>query len=98
MTKLQIINYLKAHKEEFSKKFNIKKIALFGSYARGEANKDSDIDILIEFKENTKNIYSIKKELKKVLTKAFNKDVDIASLKYLQPYYKKEILKDSIFV
>jgi len=98
MTKVEIIEYLKAHKVEFSKKFNIEKIALFGSYARGDETKNSDIDILIELKSNTKNVYSIKKELKEFLTNAFKKDVDIARIKYLQPYYKKEILKDSIFV
>jgi predicted nucleotidyltransferase len=98
MTKVEIIEYLKAHKVEFSRKFNIEKIALFGSYARGDETKNSDIDILIELKSNTKNVYSIKKELKEFLTNAFKKDVDIARIKYLQPYYKKEILKDSIFV
>ena len=98
MTKVEIIEYLKAHKVELSKRFNIEKIALFGSYARGDETKNSDIDILIELKSNTKNVYSIKKELKEFLTNAFKKDVDIARIKYLQPYYKKEILKDSIFV
>jgi len=98
MTKEQILEYLKEHKAEFEKKFNIERIALFGSYARGDANSNSDIDILIELQNNTKNVYSIKKELKEFLSNAFKKDVDIARIKYLQPYYKKEILKDSIFV
>ena len=31
-----------------AKRFEIKKITLFGSYARGEATKDSDVDLLIE--------------------------------------------------
>ena len=31
---------------------SIKKIGVFGSYARGEEDKDSDIDILIEYDEN----------------------------------------------
>ena len=30
------------------KKYDIKRIYLFGSYARGEARKDSDVDLLIE--------------------------------------------------
>ena len=98
MTKEQIVNYLKAHKVEFYNRFNIEKIALFGSYARGDAHKDSDIDILIELKKNTKNVYCIKKELKEFLADVFKKDIDIARIKYLQPYYKDEILKDSIFV
>ena len=30
------------------KKYNIKRLYLFGSYARGEAREDSDIDLMIE--------------------------------------------------
>ena len=33
-------------------KFHIKKIGVFGSFARGEQTIDSDVDILVEFKEN----------------------------------------------
>lgn len=31
-----------------AKKFNIPKVYIFGSYARGEANPDSDVDLMIE--------------------------------------------------
>ena len=30
------------------KKYNVKKAGVFGSYSRGEQNKDSDVDIIIE--------------------------------------------------
>lgn len=33
--------------EEISKKFNIKEVYIFGSYAKGTNNKDSDIDIAV---------------------------------------------------
>ena len=33
------------------KKYGIKKAALFGSFARGEQKPDSDIDILVKFKD-----------------------------------------------
>jgi len=42
MTKEAIINYLTSHKKEFAQKYNIEKIGLFGSYARGEAEENSD--------------------------------------------------------
>ena len=32
-------------------RYRVKKIAVFGSYARGEAKPESDIDILVEFSE-----------------------------------------------
>jgi len=42
---------LKEHKKELKEKYKVKKIAIFGSYARSEENKSSDIDILVEFEE-----------------------------------------------
>ncbi|MEM5831390.1 MAG: nucleotidyltransferase domain-containing protein, partial [Candidatus Aenigmatarchaeota archaeon] len=39
------------HLTELKEKFGIKEIGIFGSYARGEENKFSDIDILVEFEE-----------------------------------------------
>ena len=38
---------------------NLKKIVLFGSVARGEANKDSDIDVLVILKEMTLNDFTL---------------------------------------
>jgi len=32
-------------------RYRVKKIAVFGSYARGEAKPESDVDILVEFSE-----------------------------------------------
>jgi uncharacterized protein len=34
-------------------KYKVKSLYLFGSYARGEATKESDIDLLVEFEEPT---------------------------------------------
>lgn len=41
---------LKQHRNEL-KDLHIKKIGIFGSYARGDYNKNSDIDFLVEFEE-----------------------------------------------
>ncbi len=45
MTKMEILNYLTAHKAEFKERFGVIRIGLFGSFARGEQNEDSDSDI-----------------------------------------------------
>jgi len=36
------------HKEEIRKKYGVRILGIFGSYARGEQKKVSDIDILVE--------------------------------------------------
>ena len=44
---LNIMNIIKKYIEEVSKKYKIETIILFGSYAKGNNNEDSDIDIAI---------------------------------------------------
>ena len=58
MTKSNILDYLKNHKIEFNEKYGVSKIGLFGSYARDEANNDSDIDIAVEI-ESEKKIFTL---------------------------------------
>ena len=47
-TKEQILLILKTHRPELESKFPIKRLALFGSWTRGEADQKSDVDILVE--------------------------------------------------
>ncbi|MCX6719707.1 MAG: nucleotidyltransferase domain-containing protein, partial [Candidatus Staskawiczbacteria bacterium] len=41
------------------KKNGVKKAAIFGSYARGEEKKRSDVDILIEYEKNDKSLLDL---------------------------------------
>jgi len=46
-----IVTRLKALKPEMRTRYKVREIGLFGSYARGEQEERSDIDILVEFEE-----------------------------------------------
>jgi len=48
ITREEIIKTLAKDKPELQRQFKVSKIALFGSYARGEQRTDSDVDILVE--------------------------------------------------
>lgn len=48
MTKEDILDFLKTHKQELQSKYNVEQIGLFGSYARDEATPTSDIDIFVK--------------------------------------------------
>ncbi|MBT1247334.1 MULTISPECIES: nucleotidyltransferase family protein [unclassified Thermosipho (in: thermotogales)] len=50
MNRQEILEELKKHKKALEN-FGVKKIGIFGSYARNEATKKSDVDIIIEFEE-----------------------------------------------
>jgi len=53
MNKIDILNKLSDNKTYIEKEFEVKKIGLFGSYAKDEQTQDSDIDIYVEFRHKT---------------------------------------------
>lgn len=93
-----ILGYIYSHKEYFHRQYHIRKIALIGSFARNEQNADSDIDLLVDLEENTPYIYEVKRSLKQELEQHFGRPVEIASERYLKPYYREHILREAIYV
>jgi len=53
MTKDEILNELSNNKSYIEQNFEVEKIGLFGSYAKGNQTEDSDIDIYVEFRHKT---------------------------------------------
>ncbi len=98
LTKQDILSFLRDNKEYLQKHFHLTKVGIFGSFARGEEKQDSDIDLLIEMEEGTKNIFDLKWELREFLKNKFKREVDICGEKYIKPYAKSYILKDAIYV
>ncbi|MFH1831465.1 MAG: nucleotidyltransferase domain-containing protein [bacterium] len=74
--------------------FGVKKIALFGSYARDEERKTSDIDIAIIMPEKsfTKRFY-----LREFLEKNFHRKVDVCYLDSMRKFIRDEIEKDLMY-
>jgi len=97
-TRDDILNFLSQNKNYFRERFHIVKIGLFGSFARNDQNPTSDIDLIVEFKANTQNLYDLKREIKQFIKKELNLSVDIAREKYIKPKYKKSILKETHYV
>ena len=77
------------------KKHEVKKSAIFGSFACGKNKIKSDIDLLVEFKSKSKSLFDLA-GLKIDLEKKLKKKVDVLTYKAIHPYLKKQILKDSI--
>ena len=96
MTKQEIIHFLQNNKKLFLEKYQISKMALFGSYARGENSIDSDIDIAIETPVSD---YFLLYDLKEELENALQHKVDIVRLRVkMNQSLKRRILKDGIYV
>jgi predicted nucleotidyltransferase len=45
----EIVEILRQALPELSREFGVRRLAIFGSYARGDATHDSDVDVLVEF-------------------------------------------------
>ncbi len=96
--KKEILDFLQINHQHIVEKYHITKLGLFGSFARDEQTSNCDVDLLIEIEDGTKNIHDLKVSLNNYLSKTFNRNVDLIREKYLKPYAKELILKDTIYV
>lgn len=73
-------------------RYRVKKIAIFGSYARGEAKPESDVDILVEFSERKSllDLVGIEQEL----SEALGVKADLLTEKSISPYLIDRIKKE----
>ena len=74
------------------RKYKVQKIGLFGSFARGEQNKKSDIDFIVEFYEPTfDNFMDLLFSLEKLLGRKVELVTNGSLSPYLQPLVEKEV-------
>jgi len=78
------------------KRHDVKKAAVFGSFSRGEAKKNSDIDFLVEFR-GEKSLLDLV-GLKLDLEKALKKKVDVITYDSLHPLLKDIILDEQLVI
>ena len=82
LTSKQILNILERNRK-LLRKYRVKRIGLFGSIARDEANNYSDIDLLVDFEEKTfDNFIELAFELERI----FNRKVDLLTEQGISPY------------
>ncbi len=94
ITSDQILDYLSSNKVRFQKDYHLVRIGIFGSVARDEATAKSDIDVILEFEENTSDLHEIKQKLKTEIQEVFDRPVDICREKYIKPFLRDIILAD----
>jgi predicted nucleotidyltransferase len=96
-TLAKITDILKKHEKDLKKRYGISKIGVFGSYIRNEARKDSDLDILVEFKHDT-DIGLLKfVEIENYLSDLLGVKVDLVEKSGLKPRIGKHILKEVVY-
>ena len=85
--KIKIIKILKKNK--------IKKAGIFGSYARGEQKKNSDIDIAVEINNPKMSLLGFVKIINS-LEKILKRKVDLVEYDSIKPRIKERILNEEI--
>lgn len=93
---MDAISTLKEHEKFICQKFGVKRIGIFGSFARGEEREDSDLDVLVVFEEGQKTFDNYM-DLKFYLEDLFGREVDLATENALKPQLKDIIMKDVVY-
>ncbi|OIP43421.1 hypothetical protein AUJ95_00710 [Candidatus Desantisbacteria bacterium CG2_30_40_21] len=78
------------------KNYGARKVAIFGSYIRGEEKSESDVDVMVEWigKRSLLDIVGIEQEL----SDAIGMKVDLLTEKFISPYLIDRIQKEMVVI
>jgi len=95
ITKEEILKTLTKDKPDLQKQFKVRSLALFGSYARGDQQADSDVDILVEVDPSIGlEFVTLAERIEKLL----GVSVDLVSSRAITPKAWKFIEPELIYV
>jgi len=92
MTKERIVQELRNRKRELANRFGVKRLALFGSFARDENTEKSDIDLWVEMEPSAEKFFALQSYLEKL----FDHPVDLGTK--LRRYVAKKTQNEMIFI
>lgn len=96
MKRDKVLEFLSSHRQELETRFGVCSLALFGSVARDEAGPESDIDVLVEFRETPG--LSEYMDLKFWLEDHLDWPVDLVMKTALKPWAKPVVEAEAIRV
>ena len=80
---------------DLCRRHQIRRLALFGSAARGELRAESDVDLLVEFLPGTRvglRFITIQDEL----TTLLGRQVDLCTPGFLSPHFRERVLDEAV--
>jgi len=93
----EIVTYLKNNKTFLYDRFGVIRLGIFGSYVKNMQTISSDIDMVVEFKKESKNIHSFLR-LKRYLEEELSKKVDLGFEHSMKPIIREKIKDKIIYV
>jgi hypothetical protein len=94
-TKEEVLRILQQQKPELARRYGVKRLALFGSYARDDQREESDVDILVEVDPSIGLNFV---ELAERIEGALGVRAEVVSRRAIKPRYWEEIKEDLIDV
>lgn len=98
LSKHDIIELISTNLNILKQRFGVNRIGIFGSYARGEERESSDIDILVEFINNSYRTFDNYMDLKFYLEDLLSLRVDLLTINAIKEELKENILKEVIYI
>ncbi len=92
-TKEEVFTLLRQNSEQL-RHFGVGRISVFGSFARGEPNDESDVDILVEFEASGKSFDNFL-ALAEFLEEMFGRKVDLLTPESLNPRFGHHVLREA---
>ncbi|HPQ52123.1 MAG TPA: nucleotidyltransferase family protein [Spirochaetota bacterium] len=91
-----ILLQLQSVKQYLKDTYNVSRIGVFGSYARGEEDSGSDVDLIVEFAEvpGLREFFGTEEYLEKLL----QRKIDLVREKAIRPELRDQILSEVIYI
>jgi uncharacterized protein len=96
MKQKDILATIEKQKSVLANEFGVRSLALFGSFARQTANRQSDVDILVEFNRPV-GLFEFAR-LKIYLEKKLGREVDLVTSEALRSEMRNIILREAVHV
>jgi hypothetical protein len=95
-TKAHVLALLREHYCHI-RAFGVRRLGLFGSFAREQQGRESDVDILVEFEPGAKT-FDVFMQLAFFLEALFERRVELVTSESLSPYIGPHILREMTYV
>lgn len=95
LTEQLIVEKLRTVKPLLTKQFHVSEIGYFGSYAKGNATEESDLDILVEFSEPVGWDFF---RVQDILEEALSIKIDLVTKRALRPQWREKVLQQLKYV
>jgi uncharacterized protein len=93
---MDALSLLRQHEAEIRERFGIARIGIFGSILRGEERPDSDVDVLVEFREGEET-FDHYMDLKFYLEDLFKRRVDLVIKDSIKRRLRDPILREVVY-